>query len=85
MRNKAYWVERIAKTKATLAIYEDAVDALAQEGILSYTLDTGQTRQVVTQVDVIRMENSIDRLLNRIATLEARVYGCGTSIGRPAW
>lgn len=76
---------RITKTKALIVVYEDAALALGVGGVQSYILDTGQTRQNVTRMDLKALQDTIDALYNRCATLEARLNGGGTSIARPAW
>lgn len=76
---------RIDATKAQIIAYEDAVTALVGGGVQSYTLDTGQSRQTVTRLDLHTMQNKIDSLYNRLSTLEARLNGSGTVTARPAW
>ena len=83
--DRTFWTERLAKAKAQLASYDDAIMALTTGGVQQYTLDTGQTRQTVTKLDIEWMQKNLDSLENKVATLEARLYGCGTSIGRPGW
>ena len=75
---------RITATKAQIVAYEDAILALASAGIQSYKLDTGQTVQTVTKLDLTALNKTVDSLYNRCATLEARLNG-GTIIGVPAW
>lgn len=75
---------RIDATKAQIIAYEDAATALAA-GVQSYTLDTGQTRQTVTKLDLSAIQKTIDALYNRCATLEARLNGSGVLTARPAW
>lgn len=75
--------ERIAATKAQIVAYEDAVLALADTSIQSYTLDTGQSRQVVTRYDIASMQKTIDSLYNRLVTLQARCNGGGSVIAQP--
>lgn len=83
--DRTFAVQRITATKALIVAYEDALTALATAGgVQSYTLDTGQDRQTVTRADLPALNQMIDSLYNRLATLEARVYG-GTTQGRPAW
>jgi Mg2+ and Co2+ transporter CorA len=77
--------ERIDATKAQIIAYEDAATALASGGVQSYTLDTGQSRQTVTRLDLRALQDKIDSLYNRLATLEARLNGSGTVTARPAW
>lgn len=75
---------RIDATKLQIVAYEDAALALAA-GVQSYTLDTGQSRQTVTKLDLIALNKTIDSLYNRCATLQARLNGSGTITGVPAW
>lgn len=76
---------RITATKAQIDAYEAAALALATGGVQSYTLDTGQTRQTVTRLDLDAIQKTLDMLYNRCVTLEARLNGGNTSITRPAW
>ncbi len=85
MPSTAFWQERLTKCEALVVIYEDAIEAVLTSGIESYTLDTGQSRQTVTQQDLKKLENALDGLLNRCATLQARISGAGTAIVRPCW
>ncbi len=77
--------ERITKTKEQIVALEDAAAGIMSGAIVSYTLDTGQSRQTVTKANVNQINTAIDSLYNRLATLEARCNGGGTVIGRPAW
>lgn len=70
-----FWQERLTKLKATIVLYEDAIDALITGGVNSYTLDTGQSRQTVTKWDIEKLQTTLDSLLNRYSTLEARCSG----------
>jgi len=81
----AFIQSRIDATKLQIAAYEDATLALAQDGIQSYKLDTGQSIQNVTKLDLKNLNATIDSLYNRLATLEARLNGTGTKIGVPGW
>jgi hypothetical protein len=76
---------RIDATKVQIIAYEDAALALATGGVQSYTLDTGQSRQTVTRLDLEWIQKTIDGLYNRCATLEARLNGSGTVNVRPVW
>lgn len=80
----AFIQARIAATKAQIIAYEAAALALGA-GVQSYTLDTGQTRQTVTKLDLIGIQTTIDSLYNRCSTLELRLNGGGSIISRPAW
>lgn len=82
--NTEFWQERLAACQLQVAAYEDASLALASGQIQSYTLDTGQTRQTVTKLDLEWINTAIDSLLNRCATIEARLNGAALQT-RPAW
>ena len=83
--NSDFIQSRIDATKLQIVAYEGAVLALAGDGIQSYKLDTGQTVQTVTKLDLTALNKTIDSLYNRCATLEARLNGSGTTTARPAW
>ena len=82
--DRAFIQARIGATKLMIVAYETAADALAA-GVQSYTLDTGQTRQTVTKLDLIALQNTIDGLYNRCATLDARLNASGVLTARPGW
>lgn len=82
--NNAFIQDRITATKLQIVAYENATLALAGAGVQSYKLDTGQTVQTVTKLDLTALNKTLDSLYNRCATLEARLNG-GTVIGIPAW
>jgi len=81
----AFIQARIDATKFQIVAYEDASLALATGTIQSYTLDTGQTRQTVTKLELSVLQSAIDGLYNRCATLEARLNGSGVLTVRPGW
>ncbi len=75
--------ERINVTKTLIAAYEDAALAI-NNGVRSYTLDTGQTKEIVTKADEKRLNETLDGLYNRLATQCARLDG-GDTLGVPVW
>lgn len=78
------WLEeRIAKTKALIEAYEDAILALSS-GAQSYTLDTGQTRQTVTKAQLSQLSTTLDRLEGRLQRLIDMRCGAGTYV-RPGF
>lgn len=84
--DSAFIQDRITATKALIVAYEDAVTVLGTDGgTQAYTIDTGQTRTTVTRADIPKLNDMIDGLYNRLTTLEARLNGTGTLIGRPGW
>jgi hypothetical protein len=84
MRDSTWLKARIEAAKAIVEAYETAITALAGGSVQSFTLDTGQTRQTVTKKDMARLEVALDSALNRVATLEARLYGAAGQ-GRPGY
>ena len=79
------WLEaRLEKTKTLIVAYEDAILALSTGAVQSYSLDTGQTRQVVTKQQISQLQNTLESLENRYAVLRAQL-GCTTRIGRPVY
>lgn len=77
--------ERLEKLKALITAYDDALLALAQEGVDSYSLDTGQSRQTVHKIDLEWLKKTQETLMNQYATLCARLGRSGQNIARPAW
>lgn len=80
-----FWTDQLAAAKSTLAAYQAAQLAIIAGGIESYTIDTGQSVQKVTKLNIDVLDRQIDALLNRIATLEARCTGSGVFIGSPGF
>lgn len=83
--DREFLVARIVATKALIVAYEDAVAALSTaNGVQSYTLDTGQSKQTVTRADIMSLNTTLDSLYNRLATMEARLNGAALT-ARPCW
>ena len=83
--NRDFIQARIDATKLQIVAYEDASLALAEGNVQSYTLDTGQSVQKVTKLDLEWMAKAVESAYNRCATLEARLNGSGTVTTRPQW
>lgn len=81
----AYWSGKLTQAKALADAIEAAILALTTGGVQSYELDTGQSKQRVTKLDLDRLNAMYDSALNRVATLEARVHGSGVVIAGAAW
>jgi hypothetical protein len=78
------WIlARIEKTKCLIEQYEDALTAL-NSGVMTYSLDTGQSRQTVTKQDIAALVKALGSLENRLATLQARLYGGSVHV-IPGW
>lgn len=82
--DRTFLTARITAAKAQIVAYEDAITTLTAGGTLQYSLDTGQSRQSVTRNDVVRLNRQLDALYNRLATLEARLYGLALT-ARPGY
>ena len=82
--DRAFIQDRITATKAQIVAYEAAILALGTNGVQSYKLDTGQTIQTVTKLDLDDLNSVLDGRYNRCATLEARLNGRTLSV-RPGW
>ena len=76
---------RIESTKDQIVAYESAAEALGVSGVQSYTIDTGQNRQIVTSADLDSIQKTIDVLYSRLCTLEARLTGSGVTVSRGCW
>lgn len=76
--------EQIDSTKAQILAYQGAVTAIATGGAQSYTLDTGQSRQTVTKLDLLDLQKTLAALYNQLSTLCARMNGASTLVV-PAW
>ncbi len=85
MACSAFMQERITKTQALIEAYEDALLALGTGGVQEYRLNTGQSDQKVTKMDVKDLQNTLDSLYNTLVTLEARCTGNGVVTGRPSF
>jgi 3-oxoacyl-(acyl-carrier-protein) synthase len=83
--NLAFWQARLTACQTSVAAIETAIDAITVQGMESYMLDTGQTNQRVTALDIDKLNKMLDSALNRCATLEARISGSGNVIMRGGW
>jgi hypothetical protein len=81
-----YLNARIAACKLRIEAYEAAILALTGSGgVQEYQLDTGQTRQRVTKLDLKNLGLMLQMDLNLLAILEARATGSGTTRVGPYW
>lgn len=83
--DSAYLQERITVTKTIIEAFEDAILALTIGQMTQYTMDTGQSRVVVTRADLVRLNAGLDGLYNRLCTMQARLDGSGSVTVRPGW
>jgi hypothetical protein len=81
----AFLEEQVAAIKAKIVAYTAASTGIASGAILSYEIETGQTRHKVTKANVATLESAISSLMNTLTTLEARLRGCGVVRSVPSW
>lgn len=80
------WLEtRITKTQQQIEALEDAIIGLTDGTIQSYTLDTGQSRTVVSRHEIGRLQTVLDTLYVRLNSLCNRVNGGGSVNVAPGW
>lgn len=80
------WIERrIEQTRAMIEQYEDALLKLSGDGVMSYTLDTGQTRQVVTKQNLTEIRNALASAENRLRMLQNDLNCGGAFTAKPGW
>jgi len=77
--------DRIAAVEKQIVAFEAAMFALGNDNIQAYTLDTGQSIQKVTRLDIEWMTNVINSLYNQHTVMTARMNGTGATIGTPSW
>ena len=79
------WLKaRIESTKTLIEQYETAILAVSTTGVQSFSFDTGQTRKVVTKMNLTETRNALNAAYSLLFDLEARVYG-QTVTARPCW
>ena len=83
--DNAFLQARIDAVKLRIVVYEDAITALVTGGVQQYTLDTGQTRQTVTKLDIDNLQKALDSMMNQLATWQARLNGSGVIHVRPGY
>jgi hypothetical protein len=83
--DRQFFTAQITDVEAQIAAYQAAITALTVGGVAQYTLDTGQSSQSVTKLNLSSLNKAVDGLYNRRATLSARLNGCGVHTMRPGW
>ena len=80
-----YYAKKLEALEKTITAYEDAHHALAINQVASYTLDTGQSKQTVTRLNLTEIRKTIDSLTNRREIYRARAFGSGSFTAGPNW
>lgn len=79
----SYLDAKIAKTKELIERHEDAILKIVG-GAQQYSLDTGQTRQMVTKANLATIRSALAELENRLEVLCSRRDGNAVVV-RPGW
>jgi hypothetical protein len=79
----AWWAERLEKAKIRVEDLEAAVSGLSDGSIMSYQLDSGQTRTLVTKQQISQIVLALERALNDVSVLDARVNGSAAARIQP--
>jgi len=74
-----YWQNELVNTKILLNEIDKAILAITKTNIESYTIDTGQSRQTVTRVNIPALIQQKSSLQNTINSLELKL-----GVGQPA-
>ena len=82
MLDQAWCQARIDALKDRIVALEAAQDDLALGKIQAFTLDTGQSRQVITKKSLRSMETVIEENYNRLDALEMKCNGGQAIIAR---
>jgi len=82
-----YWKDELINTRILLNNVDLAINALTVGNHASYQLDSGQTSQRVTRLDLDSLYKIREDLLSQIHDLEIKcgVNGHGVVIARPGW
>ena len=80
------WIqEQIAWLKQAIVAYRAAMLAISSGAVLSYTLDTGQTKQTVTKQQLPTVKAALDGFVSELRYWQNQLGGCATVYVRPAW
>lgn len=75
---------QIDRKIVSLAKAEDTLDGILDGGAQGYTLDSTQTRQTVTKINITELRKTIGSLENQIDILQDRLNSVPL-VGRGAW
>ena len=84
MVDTSFLEARITAVKARFVLWEEAITQISTGAVQSFTVDTGQTRQVVTMVNITEARNSMAAEYSLLYSLESRLYG-GSVTARPGY
>lgn len=67
-----------------IVAYEEAIIAVSSGAVQSFSLDTGQSRQLVTKKNISTLSSALEAAYALLAALEARLYGASIQ-AVPGW
>jgi hypothetical protein len=73
--DRAWYEAQVATLKAQIVALQQVATQIMAGGIQSYQLDTGQTRTLVTRINVSALFDEIRKLQNELQTLDAYLNG----------
>ena len=76
--------ERIAAVKARILLWEAAITQISTGAVQSFSIDTGQTRKVVTMANISESRRAMEAEYTLFYALAARCYG-GSLTARPGF
>ena len=84
--SREYWEDELKNSRILLYEINKAIQVLSSGNHQSYTLDTGQSRQTVTRLDLNSLFLQRDNLINQISNLENKL-GYSKSVKQviPLW
>lgn len=80
-----FWLVQIAAVEARIVAIQAAITAIQINGVESYMLDDGQTRQSVTRASLPRLEQALSALLSQRDVYRQRAGITGPVYGRPGF
>lgn len=76
---------RIDRTKALIIAYEDCLLALASNKNKSYSINTGQTTETVSQKDIPSVQSLLETLYSQLDYFDAMLSGTVSTIVVPGF
>jgi hypothetical protein len=77
----AFLKSRLEVTQNIIVAIEDAILALAQEGVQAYTLNTTQNETRVTKLDIPKLNEQLEELYKRLCRQQQQVDQAEAGIG----
>lgn len=65
-----YWQDELKNSRVLLFKINEAIQTISTGNHQSYTLDTGQSRQTVTRLDLPRLIEQREKLIEQIAQIQ---------------